>query len=183
MNDLPAAINVRAAAPADAPAIARARVEGWRAAYPGLVAASVLDALDEKTDTARLAARIDADPDVRQVVAERKGDVAGFCAYGPDREEPLTGRGEIYAIYVRPMTWRRGVGSALLDFALADLTGRGVSEVRLWALAGNSRAREFYAHRGFRPDGTDRALQGVLGAHGGLAREVRYVRDDSAQQG
>jgi GNAT superfamily N-acetyltransferase len=69
-------------------------------------------------------------------------------------DEPLgtvsIGHGYLRTLYVVPAAWRRGIGSALHDHALARLRERGVGEARLWTLAENSVARAFYERRGWR---------------------------------
>ena len=106
-------IEVRTATPDDARGIARVRIAGWRAAYPGLVSAEVLAGLDEDADTARFAERIGTEPEIRTLVAGRDA-IEGFCTYGPDRDDPTPGLAEIYAIYVDPAAWDAGIGTALM---------------------------------------------------------------------
>jgi ribosomal protein S18 acetylase RimI-like enzyme len=169
-------IRLREATREDAAGIARVRGEGWRTAYAGIIAAEILDAIDESADTARFAGRIGTEPDVHLLVAELDGEVVGFCTYGPDRDEPSSGRGEIYALYVSPGVWRSGAGTILIQAAVSDCRDRGITEIRLWTLTDNSQARDFYARRGFLADGTERGVPGLLGTDGQDAREVRYVR-------
>jgi putative acetyltransferase len=69
-------------------------------------------------------------------VAERNGELAGFCAF---RE------GWIDQFYVHPQHQRAGVGSALLHRALI-----AQGEVRLWTFQRNAVARRFYEKHGFR---------------------------------
>ena len=169
-------IEVRTATPDDARGIARVRINGWRAAYPGLVSDGVLAGLDEDADTARFQARIGTEPEVRLLVASRGATVEGFCTYGPDRDDAAAGLAEIYAIYVDPSAWTAGIGTALMTSALTDLTDRGSREVRVWALRGNARAGEFYARRGFtRAEGV-RPVQGLAGPDGLDVPEVCFVR-------
>jgi ribosomal protein S18 acetylase RimI-like enzyme len=169
-------VTVRCATVEDAPEIARIRIEGWRAAYTQLVAPDVLDAMDETADSARWATRIATEPDIHTLVAELEGEQAGFCTYGDDRDEPQPRRAEIYAIYVAPQFWGCGAGVALLESALADVGLRGVTEIRLWTLTGNARARRFYERHGFGFDANEKPLTGLLDPDGATATEVRYVR-------
>lgn len=165
---------LRPATPEDAAGIAHVRLSGWRAAYRGLVADSVLDSLDEATDAERWAARIGADPEICTLVADLDPAVGGFCTYGPDRDEPVDGRAEIYAVYVLPAAWGTGLGRHLIETVTGELAGRGITEVRLWALAGNHMAHGFYQHLGFRLDGGERDLEGLPAPDGHDVREVRY---------
>ena len=170
---------VRTATVDDAAALGRIRVDAWRIAYPSTVAREVLEGLDAEAETARFAARLHADPDVRTAVAVgTDGTVAAYCIYGPDRDEPEPWRGEVYAIYVDPGRWRTGAGGPLLDAAVADLTAAGRRQVRLWTLTGNDDARLFYERQGWTYDGTERELETLPAPDGSPVREVRYVRAD-----
>ena len=167
---------VRAATAADASALGRIRVDAWRLAYPGVVAREVLDGLDADAEATRFAARMDTDPDVRVTVVVDPDDVvAGYCIYGPDRDEPQPGRAEVYAIYVDPTHWRTGAGGLLLAATVTELAAAGGREVRLWTLTGNHEARTFYERQGWRHDGTERGLETLPAPDGSAVREVRYV--------
>lgn len=143
---------VRLARAADAAAIAEVQVASWQAAYRGLVPASRLAAF---TVPARTAAwrRSLADPgrDARTAVFEDAGDVLGFATSGPSRD--LRGWGEIWALYVAPTAWGRGVGSALFADAIHALARRDLPRVMLWVLDGNARAIAFYEGNGLSLDG------------------------------
>lgn len=146
---------VREATPADALAIATVRVAGWRTAYAGLIEQAVLDAMDPVSEAARRRAEWGRWP--IPVVAEVDGRVVGFvltCAYRGLAEQPAQwprdpDAGEVAALYVDPSHWGDGVGRALMGRALADLRAAGYQVARLWVLAGNARARRFYAAAGF----------------------------------
>ena len=83
-------------------------------------------------------------------VAEVDGAVAGFVASHDDH-----GGSWISHLYLLPGHTGRGIGAALLDYAL-EFASR---PVRLWAFQQNEDARRFYERRGFKPvrftDGRD----------------------------
>ena len=85
------------------------------------------------------------------VLAEVEGDVVGFVAWGPSRDDDRRGEREVYTLYVDPQRWGEGVGSALMEQVPAG------EIVSLWVAEGNTRARRFYAGRGFSPDGAKEA--------------------------
>src|SRR5207253_2646093 len=57
--------------------------------------------------------------------------------------------GEIANLAVDPPARGRGLGAALLDAALAEASGRGVTAVYLEVRESNATARRLYASRGF----------------------------------
>ena len=81
--------------------------------------------------------------------------------------------GEIWALFVQPSHWRRGIGRLLCERSLADARARGFSGVDLWELESNERARRFFRSMGFRADGETR----IFLEHAGISlRELRYRR-------
>lgn len=149
------ALEVRRAVADDAAPIAAVHVRTWQVAYRGLLPDELLDGLSvlRREEIWRQAMTGEDRP--RLYVAVEGGAVVGFCAVaapsrGDDGEEDV---GEIGAIYVDPDVWRTGVGRALMDLALKDLRADGWRSVKLWVLAENRQAREFYARYGFEPDG------------------------------
>jgi len=96
---------------------------------------------------------------VRVFVAEADGAVGGFVSAGPSRDRDLEGEGEIYAIYVQPELWGRGIGRALIDAAEQELRELGFAEAGLWVLEDNTRARRFYERRGWRENGESRVVE------------------------
>jgi GNAT superfamily N-acetyltransferase len=169
-------VAIREAVAADADDIGRVRHAAWQVAYSGLMPADYLAGLS--VDGFVLSARrMLADRGARRMavlVAEVGGVVSGFASVGPsrDEDEPEGSVGELYAIYVDPAMWRRGVGARLQEAALQRLRGAGYREATLWVLATNSASRAFYEHTGWRHDG------GVSGFEAGaeVLDETRYRR-------
>ncbi|MBE1497824.1 GNAT superfamily N-acetyltransferase [Amycolatopsis lexingtonensis] len=110
----------------------------WRAAYAGLLPDGFLAHLSAGEQAATWAERIAGGG--RVLVVEEAGAVAGFAAFAPDR---------LYALYLLPRYWGRGLGRALHDRVLEELSGDAV----LWVLATNERAKAFYVRQGWRADG------------------------------
>jgi GNAT superfamily N-acetyltransferase len=109
-------------------------------------------------------------------------DPVGFAAYGPERaedDEPGQpggdredhGPAELYAIYVVPRHWSAGAGRALLDGVLALAAGHGYTDISLWVLEANTRARAFCEQAGFAPTGEAAVLARLDGV-----MQVRYRR-------
>jgi ribosomal protein S18 acetylase RimI-like enzyme len=166
-------VTVRPAEEGDLAAIADIRVRSWQAAYRGIVPQRYLDSMRPEVEANRRRAwLVSADDPRRDAIATVAGQPAGWVAYGPYRDDdaPTQRSGEVYAIYVHPHHWRRGVGRALIRYAVADLRAAGLAPVLLWVLEDNARARRFYERQGFRPDGRRHMFE-VGGVH---LPEVRY---------
>lgn len=144
---------VRIAAVDDAAGIAAAHVEGWRAAYRGLLPQSLLDRLSVERRTEEWHRAIqDGAADVH-VAADPGGDVGGFVATGRSRDGDADDTiGELFSIYLRPQLWHRGLGSRLHAAATEALAVR-FAQATLWVLDGNTRARTFYERERWQPDG------------------------------
>jgi len=158
---------IRPAVPEDAPSIARVFVQAWRAGYRGVVADSVIDALNVAEWTADFHERIGRDGYATAVVTgPPDGPLLGFTRYGQDQDRP--GAGYLASLYVDPESAGRGFGSQLLDYAIQQLTGAGLAETRLWVFASNTRARSLYERRGFTPT-AERMVDPQWGAE-----QIRY---------
>lgn len=145
---------IRVAEAADAHAIATIQVSAWRTAYRGLMPDALLDDLDVDAKAARWRLSIEA-PDMRILVVERSGVVAGFACVSGARDLPdgAHGVGEIWAMYVSPEHWREGCGRELMHGARDYFSDTGRTRIILWVLEANASARRFYEAEGFAPDG------------------------------
>ncbi|MFJ6573180.1 GNAT family N-acetyltransferase [Streptomyces sp. NPDC091292] len=166
-------LRVRGMRDADCESVAAIRIAGWRTAYAGLMPQSHLDALDVTEDAARRRARLaQGQGRVANLVAERDGEVVGWCAHGPGRDEDAReDDAEVYALYVRPDALSTGVGRTLLARTVRDRTADGHRRLLLWVLKENHRARRFYETAGFAPDGSEEPFD----VDGTAVPEVRYV--------
>jgi len=153
-------MTVRAAVPADAPAMAALHVRAWRATYAGVIPASFLASrtVEEREATWRrsLTAPELAPAERVILVAEADGAVLGLAAAGHARGDDEFGLGELYAINVDPPAWGRGAGRALLAAATAWLDARFATSI-LWVVDGNQRARSLYERAGWSVDGGKKA--------------------------
>jgi GNAT superfamily N-acetyltransferase len=151
---------IRGATRADARAIAELEVRAWRWAYGDIV-----DDAD-MPDVAEREARWRERPIDGALVWEQGGRVVGVVQIGPAAEDPADGL--LRGLYVDPAAQGAGVGTALHDHALAELRAAGFAEATLWVFTANGHAREFFAARGWAPDGArDRSE----------APELRYRRE------
>jgi len=165
-------VHLRRGREGDARGIAEVHVRTWQDAYRDLLPASFLNALsvDNRERMWRDELSV-THTDHAPWVAECGGRIIGFVSAGASRSEDARPReGEIYAIYVLPECWARGVGRNLLAHAERDLISHGYTEAILWCLADNVRSRAFYELAGWRLDGgtLTRTFAGVD------VEEVRY---------
>ena len=58
---------------------------------------------------------------------------------------------ELYSLSVARDWRRRGIGTLLLDFVDAELASRGIHDLRVAVMAGNSAAQQLYERRGLQP--------------------------------
>jgi GNAT superfamily N-acetyltransferase len=166
-------VRIRDARPSDAPRMAEVHVRSWQVAYRGLFPDDHLDALDPAVRETWRRRMLDALPAGQaSLVVEDAGTVVGFADVGPAGWVEGASDGEVYAIYLHPAAWGRGLGRALLVAAEACLVDLGHVTAVLWVLEGNQRARRFYEAAGWSSDGA-RRVEPVWGVD---ANEVRYRR-------
>ena len=167
---------VRDATIDDAAAMGRVHVDAWRAAYVGQMPDAYLAEISETSRAGMWRRVIQANAAARSaviVVEDDAGDVVGFANVGPYRGEDLPDAGELIAINLAPSAWGTGAGTAVHAAAVERLVTMGYTDLRLWVLPGNARARHFYEREGWRIEARTRVetVQGVE------VPEVRYRRD------
>ena len=152
-------MNLRAAVPDDAIAVARVHVRAWQAAYRGLMPADYLVGLraEDRAQRYDFASVDPAQP--KTLVAVEADTILGFATTAPARDQDAAGQGELCALYVEPDCWGRGLGRALASAACGDLYRLGFRNAVLWVVAGNTRAQRFYRADGWTSDGMHRARQ------------------------
>jgi ribosomal protein S18 acetylase RimI-like enzyme len=164
--------NARRASPEDSRRIAEIQVEGWKAAYRGILPDDYLDAMAPERH------QLFWDQQVRDgcgemFVTEADSKVTGFCHLIPSRDADGDGVAEIAAIYVDPAVWRHGSGRSLCDAALASAIQIKAPWVTLWVLVENALGRRFYEAMGFLADGAKKSED----CRGFTLEEVRYRID------
>lgn len=76
---------------------------------------------------------------------------SGFASVGACHGDDDAG--ELYAIYLHPLCWDRGIGRALLEQAEESMRSSGFAQAILWVMEGNQRAERFYRAAGWERDG------------------------------
>lgn len=178
-------VGIREATVEDAQAIATIHVDSWQAAYRGILPEHYLAnlAVVQRSEAWRkslIAGRprvLIAHADTRSHTAEPAAagktaeTVLGWVAFGDSRDADKDHRwGEVETLYIAPAFWRKGIGGRLIDAARHALHAAGYTDVALWVLLDNRRARAFYKRNGFVCDNSSRGVQ--LG--GKWLTELRY---------
>ena len=137
--------------------------KSWQETYPGMMdeaylASRTLERCEEQARRWRGSI----------LVAKDEQRVIGFVGFGA-AGDALPETGEVFALYVLSAFCGQGVGTALMDAALARLAQ--YPRVCLWVLKENKRAIRFYEKFGFRPDGAEK-FSGTVGAVG-----IRMTRE------
>ena len=134
---------IRPATMADLPRIAEIEVFNYRLNFYPIFRSDEFY-FGEMTVPNLMQARADFIPDI---LVYDDGVVKGFLHFGGD---------EVRRLYVEPVLQGRGIGAALLEYAIREL-----HVTRLWALEKNPRAIAFYQRHGFRMTDERRLEEGT----------------------
>ena len=136
--------SVRSATTRDAQAIAEIHVATWQAAYKKLMPEDYLSKITvQKREVYWREAIEYSEPQL--LVATDGEEVVGFVGYDRSRDaNTRSSVGEIWAMYVAPEHWNKGVGLLLWDGARDGLKEEGCTQVTVWVLLHNERALRFY---------------------------------------
>lgn len=151
--DVPSALVLRAPVAADLPALSLLGVASFVHKFGTLYRPEdLMPFLLATYSQGALAGQI-ASPSARYRLAERGGVPVGWCKLGLDCAFPEHARGrrtmELKQLYTAPNAQGGGIGTALMDWAMAEFAARGADEVQLSVWSGNDGAQRFYARYGF----------------------------------
>jgi ribosomal protein S18 acetylase RimI-like enzyme len=136
-------VEIRAATPADVPAIRAVGVPAWQATHASLLpAAALARGVAELWNEYSLGAAVRSG---RMLVAARDGAIVGLLE--SDRLDG--GRAVVWKLYVAPEAQRTGIGRALVELQLARAAADGDRELWLEHHAGNAAAAAFCERLGF----------------------------------
>ena len=147
-------IEIREATQVDIPDIAKIHAAGWHGAYGGIVDQGYLDEFTVEMRIPKWQEHFDSG-ESNAMLAYIDGNAVGFVDYGSLRTPPAgmskirpLYSGEIYALYLMPEYFRQGVGTALIQQAVAALKEQKHQSMCLWVLDKNKRGCSFYEAMG-----------------------------------
>ena len=173
-------MQIRAAGPDDAAAIATVQVRGWQWGYRGVLPNAFLDALSIPERTTSWRSWIE-DGGSMLVAEDQEQSIVGFVSFGPVRDEEAgQSLGEVYAIYVAEAVAGAGFGFQLLRHAENELRTSGCTQATLWTLADSDRARRSYERQGWAADGGMKVERARGGGQDTDLHQVRYRKSLSS---
>ena len=144
---------LRPANAADVPVLATLATDSFVAAFGAMYSPADLAAfLAEYKSPAAIAALVDDPVGALQLAVRDEAPIA-FCkiVFAPAWPDHARGGrvGELKHLYAASSATGTGVGTALMDWAMAEFAARGCDEVQLSVWSGNHGAQRFYARYGF----------------------------------
>ncbi|KZE36528.1 GNAT family acetyltransferase [Bhargavaea cecembensis] len=126
----------------DIPAVRQVAAESWHDTYEGIIPREIRECfLAAAYSPASLQRRLEQSI---LYVAEHEGSVVGFANFF---RLPQTGDAELSAIYLLPFYQGQGLGTALLERGIGDLSDAG--RLYITVERDNENGRQFYESRGF----------------------------------
>jgi len=158
--------------------LAAVHIAAWQSAYRGIIPDDFLDSMpqqiEQRAEKFRQAIEEQQGfyyvPVVFSRNRKQNGKIIGKLVLWKSRDDDKPAAGEVGGIYLLEEFWDRGYGRAMMDFSIKILTDMGHTEILLWVLEDNTRARQFYEKCGFAFDGTKKEI--VIGKP---LVEIRYV--------
>lgn len=144
-------LEIRTAKPEDAAQIAEVHIKSWRQAYKGVIHQSYLDnGLDINERTKRWHENL-SESRKGTFLAFDGETLVGFSTVGKSRDDNYPDYGELYAIYLDPDYFGKGVGKALFQHSLEYAIAQGFTKMFVNVLNENKIGRDFYARMGAVP--------------------------------
>ncbi|MFZ9394435.1 MAG: GNAT family N-acetyltransferase [Erythrobacter sp.] len=144
---------LRPATPADVPALARLGRDSFVATFGDLYRPEDLAAFLEAVHSEPAVLEEVNGEECRYRLAEAEGELIGYCklrypgsfAGRSDARNPIT----LGQLYTAPGSTGRGIGTALMDWAIGEALALGCDAIQLSVYAENFGAQRFYQRYGF----------------------------------
>jgi ribosomal protein S18 acetylase RimI-like enzyme len=159
---------IRPAAPEDAATVARLGALTFSETFGHLYPPSDLHAFLDATHNVEAVAAEIANPDLGVWLAETAGAAVGYAVAGPCKlpHPEVTPRcGELMRIYVLGEAMGQGLGTRLMETALAWLERDGPRRLWIGVWSGNAGAQRLYARYGFSRVGEYKFMVGDTADH------------------
>lgn len=152
-KETPSELALRPATAADIPALSKLATEAFIAKFAFLYSDKDLnDFLGEVMSEPAITAEM-ADPDRTYCLAERGGQLVGYCKMAMTPGWPQYVRSdrtiELKQLYTDPALTGGGIGKALMNWAMDFAAQVGAKEMHLSVWSGNEGAHRFYERWGF----------------------------------
>lgn len=141
--------------------------KSWKFAYKGIIPQDYLDSIPKT----KWGGNVNHNGRT-ELIAIDGGKFVGTASFSQSRWDKFKSCGEIVTIYLLPDYIGKGIGSQLINACIEELEFLGYTEILLWVLEDNLRARRFYEKHGFIC--TEDYMDDNIG--GKSLREVMYIR-------
>lgn len=143
----------------------------WKAAYKGIIPDEIIDRFTPEIRANAFRDAISINPEEYYIFKQNNCPV-GFASLYKSHETGCHNElGEIYSIYFHPDFWGNPITQWGLNFCINRLAALGYSEISVWVLEDNIRARKFYEKNGFFFDGHTQEI--FIGKN---LKEIRYLK-------
>lgn len=144
--------SIRAALPADAAICADIHMRSWIFAYSECLPMEVI-AQHNARRPVMWRQLLEHNKDTHYV-ATYQDRIIGIITINPSDDTDLPNSiYELTGLYLDPDAIGKGFGKLTMDWVKREIYARGCRGISLWVLDRNERAKAFYKHSGFQPDG------------------------------
>jgi RimJ/RimL family protein N-acetyltransferase len=156
----------------DSDVLGKIHSESSQAAFKGIILDNILnDVFSIERRTKRFISEL-SEGSPRTAVIFDENEPAGLisfgkCRYGNNDKSWL----EIWRLYLTPIFWGSGVAKELIEWGINEILKENFTNIELWVLEENIRARNFYEKVGFKNDNTFQITN-----MGKELRELRYIK-------
>jgi ribosomal protein S18 acetylase RimI-like enzyme len=161
--------------PHDAPKVAEVQIVSWQKAYSSILPEAYLTSMDAKKRSFTWKQGLELNPDVVRLVLVKNNLVVGLACGLENRFPELLNEveSELWAIYLDPDVWFRGLGSRLIVAFKDEMKKLGFKKMSVWVLKDNVLAQNFYLkHNGKKSD-----VEKSVNYGGKSLKEISFIFD------
>ncbi len=132
--------------------------QSWQKAYRGIIPDEIVNSFTSEKRAEIFVDAISTRPE-EYYLFRVDGHPAGIASLNKSHEENAPDYiGEIYSIYFHPDFWGTSATHKALQFCVERLKSLGYTQVTIWVLKDNFRARSFYEKNDFSFDGLEQEV-------------------------